>query len=55
MEQEQEMRVTKRDGKLEDVSFDKILKRVKKLGVIQGALPPCPRPQAQLLTNCNTS
>ena len=48
MEQEQEMRVTKRDGKLEDVSFDKILKRVKKLGVIQGATPPCPRPQAEL-------
>jgi len=39
MEQEQEMRVTKRDGKLEDVSFDKILKRVKKLGAIQGATP----------------
>lgn len=29
---EQEMRVTKRNGKLEEVSFDKILKRVKKLG-----------------------
>ena len=29
---EQEMRVTKRDGALEEVSFDKILKRVKKLG-----------------------
>ena len=29
---EQEMRVTKRDGELEEVSFDKILKRVKKLG-----------------------
>jgi len=29
---EQEMRVTKRDGNLEEVSFDKILKRVKKLG-----------------------
>jgi ribonucleotide reductase alpha subunit len=27
-----EMRVTKRDGKLEDISFDKILNRVKKLG-----------------------
>ena len=27
-----EMRVTKRDGKLEDISFDKILSRVKKLG-----------------------
>jgi len=26
------MRVTKRDGKLEDISFDKILTRVKKLG-----------------------
>ena len=41
MEQEQEMRVTKRDGNLEDVSFDKILKRVKKLGAL-------PRPQAQV-------
>ena len=29
---EQEMRVTKRNGHLEEVSFDKILKRVKKLG-----------------------
>ena len=29
---EQEMRVTKRNGDLEEVSFDKILKRVKKLG-----------------------
>ena len=29
---EQEMRVIKRDGKYEDISFDKILKRVKKLG-----------------------
>ena len=29
---EQEMRVTKRNGQLEEVSFDKILKRVKKLG-----------------------
>jgi ribonucleoside-diphosphate reductase alpha chain len=27
-----EMRVTKRDGELQDVSFDKILERVKKLG-----------------------
>jgi ribonucleotide reductase alpha subunit len=27
-----EMRVTKRDGKLEDMSFDKILNRIKKLG-----------------------
>lgn len=27
-----EMRVTKRDGELQDVSFDKILQRVKKLG-----------------------
>jgi len=27
-----EMRVTKRDGKLQDVAFDKILERVKKLG-----------------------
>ena len=28
----QEMRVKKRDGRLEDVSFDKILRRVKKVG-----------------------
>jgi ribonucleotide reductase alpha subunit len=28
-----EMRVTKRDGKIEDVSFDKILNRIKKLAV----------------------
>ena len=27
-----EMKVTKRNGKLEDVSFDKILHRVKKIG-----------------------
>ena len=27
-----EMRVTKRNGYLEDISFDKILTRVKKLG-----------------------
>jgi ribonucleotide reductase alpha subunit len=27
-----EMRVTKRDGKLEDIAFDKILNRIKKLG-----------------------
>ena len=27
-----EMRVTKRNGELEDISFDKILNRVKKLG-----------------------
>jgi hypothetical protein len=27
-----EMRVTKRNGNLQDVSFDKILERVKKLG-----------------------
>ena len=27
-----EMRVTKRDGQLEDIAFDKILTRVKKLG-----------------------
>ena len=27
-----EMKVLKRDGKLEDVSFDKILNRVKNLG-----------------------
>ena len=29
---EQEMRVMKRNGQFEDISFDKILKRVKKLG-----------------------
>ena len=29
---EQEMRVMKRDGKFEDISFDKILNRVKNLG-----------------------
>jgi hypothetical protein len=27
-----EMRVTKRDGQLEDIAFDKILNRIKKLG-----------------------
>ena len=27
-----EMRVTKRDGELQDIAFDKILERVKKLG-----------------------
>ena len=32
METNAEMRVTKRDGELEEVSFDKILKRVKTLG-----------------------
>lgn len=46
MKQEQEMRVTKRDGQLEEVSFDKILKRVKKLG----ALPTHPRQQADTLS-----
>lgn len=30
---QREMRVTKRDGNVEDVSFDKILNRVKKLGL----------------------
>ena len=34
----QEMRVQKRDGKLEEVSFDKILRRVKNLG--SEATPP---------------
>ena len=29
---DQEMRVMKRDGKFEDISFDKILNRVKNLG-----------------------
>ena len=28
----EDMRVTKRNGQLEDISFDKILRRVKKLG-----------------------
>jgi hypothetical protein len=28
----EEMRVTKRNGELQDISFDKILNRVKKLG-----------------------
>jgi ribonucleotide reductase alpha subunit len=32
MNNSSEMRVTKRNGKLQDVSFDKILERVKKLG-----------------------
>ena len=32
MDNSAEMRVTKRDGELQDVSFDKILERVKKLG-----------------------
>ena len=29
---EREMKVRKRDGKLENISFDKILKRVKSIG-----------------------
>lgn len=32
MEGSLEMRVTKRNGKLEDIAFDKILNRIKKLG-----------------------
>jgi len=32
MDSNNEMRVTKRDGNLEDMSFDKILNRIKKLG-----------------------
>ena len=32
METTTEMRVTKRDGELQEVAFDKILERVKKLG-----------------------
>jgi len=32
METSTEMRVTKRDGELQEVAFDKILERVKKLG-----------------------
>jgi ribonucleotide reductase alpha subunit len=36
METTNEMRVTKRNGELQDVSFDKILERVKKLGQESG-------------------
>ena len=32
MSEDTDMRVTKRDGELEDIAFDKILTRVKKLG-----------------------
>ena len=32
MENINDMRVTKRNGQLEDIAFDKILSRVKKLG-----------------------
>ena len=32
METSFDMRVTKRNGKLEDIAFDKILNRIKKLG-----------------------
>jgi hypothetical protein len=32
MQTMEEMRVTKRDGELQDMSFDKILTRIKKLG-----------------------
>ena len=32
MATEQEMRVVKRNGKYENISFDKILKRVKSIG-----------------------
>ena len=38
MEPSVEMRVTKRDGNLEDISFDKILRRVKKLGQEAGGI-----------------
>ena len=38
MEQEQELCVLKRDGTFEEVSFDKILNRVKKLGNIEPQL-----------------
>jgi len=38
MEPSVEMRVTKRDGKLEDISFDKILRRIKKLGQEAGGI-----------------
>lgn len=44
---EQEMRVTKRNGDLEEVSFDKILKRVKKLG--SEANPPLTINYSQLI------
>jgi len=36
MENSNEMRVTKRNGQLQDVAFDKILQRVKKLGAEAG-------------------
>lgn len=36
MNNSNEMRVTKRDGKLQEVAFDKILSRVKKLGLEAG-------------------
>jgi ribonucleoside-diphosphate reductase alpha chain len=36
METSTEMRVTKRDGQLQEVAFDKILERVKKLGLEAG-------------------
>jgi ribonucleoside-diphosphate reductase alpha chain len=36
MESSTEMRVTKRNGNLEDIAFDKILARIKKLGVEVG-------------------
>ena len=32
MDSSTEMRVTKRNGELQDIAFDKILERVKKLG-----------------------
>ena len=32
MENSSEMRVTKRNGKLQEIAFDKILERVRKLG-----------------------
>ena len=38
METSVDMRVTKRDGKLEDISFDKISRRIKKLGQEAGGI-----------------
>jgi ribonucleoside-diphosphate reductase alpha chain len=47
MDYEQEMRVLKRDGILQEVSFDKILQRVKKLGA--ECIPPLSINYSQLV------
>ena len=47
MDYEQEMRVLKRDGILQEVSFDKILQRVKKLGA--ECIPPLSINYSQLI------